>query len=61
MCVVCSQISAKIKSKDVKRNLDAKIESRRDMEYLNEIRVTSKIGLRCFLLYKFYMYFVVVF
>ena len=48
MCIVFSQISAKIKSKDVKRNLDAKIESQRDMEYLKEIRVIIKDWIKMF-------------
>ena len=47
MCF-CSQISAKIKSKDVKRNLDAKIESQRDVEYLMEIRVIIKDWIEIF-------------
>ena len=46
MCVFCSQISVKIKSKDVKRNLDAKIDSQWDMEY--DIRVITKDWIKMF-------------
>ena len=48
MCIVCLQISAKIKIKDVKRNLDAKIDPQRDMEYLKEIRVIIEDWIKMF-------------
>ena len=48
MFVVCSQISAKIESRNFKRNLDAKTDSQKDMQYLNEIRGIIKDSIKMF-------------